>query len=226
MNRLDQTLQSQFPTFLMPAHEPFTPLDDVGDRFLLGADRLKMEISRPWLHAVVDISLESFERTLPYGMTPKDSCQLRCAQVPKELLLKFMEMADREDGKEVGAWVVWDQHTHQFELMEMPVLHHSTSALEYSVTSLPEGNWLVVDMHSHGNFEPFFSETDNRDDFGSVKLSFVLGKREGEFQWVGRWSLLGVEKQIDMRTLSSELCAVYAQRKENNETPCRPMLGA
>jgi len=212
MNQLDLTIQSHFPCHVLPKFEDFELMTKTGDRFLLGSNKLQMEISRPWLHAIVTISGDEFARGLPYGESLVERKDLRCGDIPRALMLEFMEKAAAACPNEVGAWIVWDELTKEFSLVDLPVLSSSPDHLQYQTPLLKSGQWLVVDLHSHGPSDAYFSSTDDEDDKGAVKLSFVLGKCDGEFVWAGRWNLLGVQIPMDtnqfgevMRTLYSEL---------------------
>lgn len=41
---------------------------------------------------------------------------------------------------------------------------------------MEEGEFLVLDVHSHGHFDAHFSIEDDKDDAGSMKFSGVLGE--------------------------------------------------
>jgi PRTRC genetic system protein A len=58
--------------------------------------------------------------------------------------------------------------------------------------SLEEGEFLVLDLHSHGKFDAYFSERDDADDAGSMKFSGVIGNlNTGTPTTVMRLNLLG-----------------------------------
>lgn len=192
MTTMDQLMQRQFPTVLMPRYGDLEPLRETGDRFILGSDTLKLEISRPWLHAVVNLAPSGFARSLPYGRAPRDSITLRCGVVPRALLDEFAERARRACPYEVGAWIVWDECTGEFAMLELPTLSHSPVHLEYEAPELPKGVWLVVDVHSHGKGRAGFSPTDDADDAGAVKFAMVYGRAHADGEWVVRAELLGL----------------------------------
>lgn len=196
MSALDKVLQAQFPTVLMPKFEAWQPLQSTGDRFILGANALKMEISRPWLHAVLDLTPAGFARGLPYGAAPQDSLTYRCNAIPRSLLREFEERAAQACPNEIGAWVVWNESSGEFSLLELPVISHGPEHLDYETPQLPNGCWLVMDIHSHGHGAAFFSPKDNRDDAGAVKLAAVYGRAHREGEWVVRAELLGLRVQM------------------------------
>ncbi len=196
MNRLDQVLQSHFPTVLVPRYEPLAALQETGDRFLLGARALKLEISRPWLHAVVALSAGDWERDLPYGDAPEDEFTLRCGVIPRGLIEAFEARAAASCPNEVGAWIVWSETTREFSMIELPTISHGPSHLNYDRPTLESNSWLIADLHSHGRGQAFFSSTDDRDDAGAVKLAMVAGRCDGAVQWCMRAELLGVRVRI------------------------------
>lgn len=192
MTTMDEILQRQFPTVLMPRYGTLEPLAQTGDRFVLGADALKLEISRPWVHAVVDLTPARFARSLPYGKAPPDSITLRCGVIPRALMDAFAERARQACPYEVGAWIVWDENTRVFSLVELRALSHSPVHLYYEAPELPDGVWLVVDAHSHGEGRAGFSPTDDADDAGAVKFAMVYGRAHADGEWAVRAELLGL----------------------------------
>lgn len=214
MNQLDLTIQSHFPCHVLPKFEAFEPMTKTGDRLLLGSSKLQLEISRPWLHAIVTISGEEFARGLPYGESLRERKEMRCGEIPRALMLDFMEKAAAACPNEVGAWIVWDEHTKEFSLIDLPVLSNSPDHLQYQTPHLEQGQWLVVDLHSHGSSEAFFSSTDDEDDKGAVKLSFVLGKCDGDFVWAGRWNLLGVQIPTETQEFGKVMRNLYSRLKD------------
>ncbi|MGH7216105.1 MAG: PRTRC system protein A [Nitrospiraceae bacterium] len=196
MNRMDVILQKQFPTVLMPKYGTLEPLRATGDRFILGADAIKMEISRPWVHAVVTLTPEGFQRPLPYGKAPADSFKLRCGTIPWMLRDSFVNRAAQACPNEVGSWIVWNEHTREFSLLYLHAFSHGPAHLDYQCPELPEGTWLVADLHSHGSGAAFFSSKDDADDAGAVKVAMVLGRADGQIQWALRAELLGVRVDL------------------------------
>jgi PRTRC genetic system protein A len=93
---------------------------------------------------------------------------------------------------EMAAAVIWNSNDQswRYELRE------NTSAtaahVSYREVQPGDGEFLVLDLHSHGTFGAFFSQEDDRDDMGSMKFSGVIGNlNTGEMTSVLRLNMLG-----------------------------------
>jgi PRTRC genetic system protein A len=60
------------------------------------------------------------------------------------------------------------------------VLDKSTGSVRYELRELDDHESVAIDMHSHGHIPAFFSDTDDRDDAGSVKISGVVGNLDSD----------------------------------------------
>jgi PRTRC genetic system protein A len=174
MHNLDQIVLGQFPLYPMPRFGAHAPLQETGQRYVVGREGIKFEVRRPWLHAVV--SLHDDPRTgLPYGDCPADEIELLCGPIPREYGQRFHRQAMAAMPCETAAWVVWHADRRVFEYIELDVLDASPDRVHFQRPQLREGTWLVMDFHSHGRHQAFFSPQDDADDAGEVKLAGVLG---------------------------------------------------
>ncbi len=174
MHPMDTTLQASFPTIMVPKFGGLAPLSGSGERMLVGANGVFLEVVRPWLRVVRKIAIYEVETAVPYG-TVKEETELPCGQLPAELVGQFGEMARASMPNETGAWIVWNCVSCEFRLVPVAILDHGSGHLRYDRPALQENEHLVMDCHSHGAFEAFFSGTDNQDDRHDVKFAFVLG---------------------------------------------------
>src|SRR5579863_7981511 len=113
MNPLDLTLQRSFPSVMAPRNEPVTPMSAPGERLLIAADGVYLEILRPWLRLVRRIARYDAAIAIPYG-TVSEETQLLCGTVPPALLGEFRVFARVALPNEVGAWIVWNSVTRTF----------------------------------------------------------------------------------------------------------------
>ena len=174
MHKLDQVIQGQFPVHVMERYSAFQPLQDTGHRYLVGKDGLKLEIRRPWLHAVIALhSAPAAE--LPFGECPADSIDLLCGPIPREFGRRFYSQALANLPNECAAWLVWNEHTKIWDYLELQALSASPAKVDVSRPALADGTWLVMDFHSHGHARAFFSGDDDVDDVSEVKLAGVFG---------------------------------------------------
>lgn len=174
MHKLDEIIQAQFPVHVMPKYGRFELLQTTGHRYLLGQDGLKLEIRRPWLHAVVAIHGEPFAK-LPYGECPDDSVELLCGPIPGEFSRRFFKQARESAPNECAAWIVWDEHSAKWDYVALEATSATPEYVDVQRPALKDGAWLVMDFHSHGHAPAFFSPQDNKDDRSEVKLAGVFG---------------------------------------------------
>lgn len=174
MNQLDAYFQNLVPTVMVPTAEPLVELDAEGHRFLAAADGLWLEVKRPWLHLIWPVAQQSIV-AMPYGALTK-KCVVAAGSVPKGMLQQFAAEACRTPQVECAAWLLWDEQRQQYQYQTVEVLRAGPRHISYNRPVLADHEHLVVDMHSHGQLQAFFSGEDNEDDAGEVKFSFVVGQ--------------------------------------------------
>lgn len=174
MHPMDQTLQASFPTVMVPRFGAVEPMAGVGERMLVAANGVFLEVVRPWFHVVRKIATYSVDTAIPYG-NQQERTTLPCGPIPADLIADFGAMARAAMPNETGAWVVWNMTTGRFRLVPVTILAHGAGHLSYDRPELQLDEQLVMDCHSHGAAEAFFSRTDNQDDKHDVKFAFVLG---------------------------------------------------
>ena len=174
MNQIDIALQLSFPSVMVPTREPVVPMAWPGERLLIASNGVFLEINRPWIRLVRRLGSFEWRTPVPYGEAV-ELTELPCGSVPAELVAEFARMARAALPNEVGAWIVWHAATGLFRLVPLPSLSHSPAHLSYERPKLRDGEWLVVDCHSHGRGSAYFSGTDDRDDQHDVKFALVLG---------------------------------------------------
>jgi PRTRC genetic system protein A len=174
MNPVDFALQGSFPSVMVPTREPVASMTGPGERLLIASNGVFLEINRPWIRLVRRLASFEWRTPVPYGEAT-ELTELPCGAVPAELVAEFARMARAALPNEVGAWIVWDVTTGRFRLVPLPSLSHGPAHLSYERPELRNGEWLVVDCHSHGRGDAYFSKTDDSDDQHDVKFALVLG---------------------------------------------------
>ncbi|MFV8603898.1 PRTRC system protein A [Ralstonia pseudosolanacearum] len=174
---LDATLWDSAPTVAVPKFAEFKELEEVGHRFLATAEGLFVEVRRPWLHVIQPVApLNGQTVRPPYGtVKPKVELAFERLGATFPMVRAFIEAARQAAPNEHAAWVVWDSRTGDLAYRELKITDASPDAISYDRPRLEDHESLVVDMHSHGALAAFFSEQDNRDDAGEVKISCVVG---------------------------------------------------
>lgn len=171
MNKLDQNLQSLCPTVMVPRFEQLQPLDANGHRFLAAGDGLWIEVKRSWLNARMPIASSSLR--LPYGMV-EPVVDFRFGRGLLPLLERFALEARAAFPDEHAAWLVWNEVTQQLEYESVEVIQQGVANISYDRPRFSPGRAPCVDLHSHGAFEAYFSDTDNTDD-DDTKLAICIG---------------------------------------------------
>lgn len=174
--RRDALLQQHVPAVMVPRWSNFAPLDEIGHRYLVAEDGLWIEVHRPWLHLVWPLAPTPMP--LPYGPVLGDqmdfSFELGGAEFG-ELLNTFFREAARVMPNECAACFLWNTRTQSLEYRRLTATEASPGSVTYQRPALPDHLHLAVDIHSHGAGAPYFSETDDADDAGEVKLAVVIG---------------------------------------------------
>ncbi|CAG9185755.1 hypothetical protein LMG32289_06091 [Cupriavidus pampae] len=174
MHPADLALQQSFPTVMVPRFSALAPLEMAGERLLIAANGVFLEIVRPWLRVVRRMGAFQHSTALPYG-DATEATELRCGRVPAQLIGEFAAMARSAHPVETGAWIVWNAASASFRLIPVRILEQSSSHLNYDRPRLADGEVLVVDCHSHGRYGAGFSSKDDADDRYDVKFAFVVG---------------------------------------------------
>ncbi|MFM0046082.1 PRTRC system protein A [Paraburkholderia sediminicola] len=195
MNPVDLVLQRSFPSVMVPAREPLVAMTGPGERLLVAADGVYLEVMRAWIHIIRRIARYEVDTAIPYGAVEQKT-QLLCGSVPPALVAEFLQMARRALPNEAGAWIVWSALTLEFRLVALPSLSHGPGYLVYERPPLADGDCVVVDCHSHGRGEAFFSRTDNQDDRHDVKFALVLGHCHQEPSTALRLCAKGIFEKI------------------------------
>ncbi|MBB6591172.1 PRTRC system protein A [Ralstonia solanacearum] len=174
---LDAKLWDSAPTIAVPKFAEFKQLEEVGHRFLATAEGLFVEVRRPWLHVIQPVApLNGQTVRPPYGtVKPKVELSFERLGAIFPMVRTFIEAARQAAPNEHAAWVIWDSHTGDLAYRELNITSASPGAIDYERPKLQDHESLVVDMHSHGALAAFFSEQDNHDDAGEVKISCVVG---------------------------------------------------
>lgn len=174
MHPADNALQQSFPSVMVPRFGQLAAMARPGERLLIAANGVFLEIARPWLRVVRLLGAFQHRSPIPYGEVV-EATELHCGRVPAELIGEFAAMARAAHPKETGAWIVWNAASAAFRLIPVGILEHSGGHLKYERPVLADDDVLVVDCHSHGSHPAFFSATDDEDDRHDTKFAFVIG---------------------------------------------------
>lgn len=177
MNPLDVALQSTMPTIMVPRFEKLDELSVPGNRILIASNGIWLEVCRPWLYARILVGDQMV--TVPYGEVTEE-LRLTFGKLPRALVREFIELARTRSPNECAAWGVWNAHTDtwRLQMLQETSVGHAHVAMDLPV--LGDDEHMVLDLHSHGLLEAFFSPEDNDDDRGECKIAGVVGNLDQE----------------------------------------------
>lgn len=192
MNKKDAIIQAHFPTVMAPKYGELEPCEIGKTRLLMARDGLYIETRQPW--GELRHRLWKAPRPLPYGEIEEvDRFAKAFRRIPEDLLDCMIEEAEiwAEQFKEWAGWIVFRDGQFRYQPLEFE--YQAETAVKYKLPQLQDGEHLMLDLHSHGSMNPFFSSTDDRDDVGGVRICAVLGKYNGpgSFEAIFRYSVEG-----------------------------------
>ena len=173
MDSRDVALQSVMPTVMVPRYSELEELATAGDRILMAANGVWLEVCRAWLYARVLVAKPSII-PVPYGQV-SEVMRFGFGKLPRAMVAQFIVQARARCPNECAVWVVWNQRTNEWRLMMLEETSVGPGHVNVNLPTLEEDEHMVMDLHSHGLTEAFFSRTDNKDDRGATKIAGVIG---------------------------------------------------
>jgi len=110
---------------------------------------------------------------------------LPAGKIPLKLLQEVKNFFRRviihkKSNVEAMIWILWGPDRGYF--LEVPDQTVGGASARYDPSKIPEGCRIIVDIHSHANFNAFFSGTDDNDDRNSIRYSGVIGHNASPVQ--------------------------------------------
>ncbi|HWW69679.1 MAG TPA: PRTRC system protein A [Duganella sp.] len=191
--QLDLALLQAAPVVVAPSMCEFHPLQENGHRFVLAADGVYLEARRPWLHFIHRIA-EVSGVAVPYGrITPRFDLAFGRVGTALPQLQEFARHAQAAAPLEAAGAIIWNSRLDSWRIEYPEIIGEATAAsIIFQQPVLAEDEHLVIDVHSHGHLNAFFSPVDNADDAGAVKIAGVVGSLDGEPTVAFRICVLGV----------------------------------
>lgn len=171
----DKLLLAQMPIVPLPVETEVDRLDRNGQRLLIAANGIFIEIRRDWLYAVrlcgeLDPLLQR-----PFGSLA-ETTELAGGRVPRRLVDEFVQLAREASPLEVGAIITYDSASGKWALRANHSVSSSAVRLRYEIPDLLPTEHRVVDIHSHGEGPAFLSATDIADTRGTTAVVMVVGR--------------------------------------------------
>ena len=191
--------------------------DKHGVRYVAANNGLWRAIDTAWLKALTPVALCSKTAVIPYGQLTR-SVEFFCSMPPASLWREFAALAKASLPNEVAAAMLWNAEHDTWRLSARHSIEANPQFVKYQEVELQDGEHFVVDIHSHGKLPAFFSPTDSQDDFGSIKVSAVLGC-VGHGETNIRMRLMLIDQHIDLKLVASGSWEIQEkQRNLFNET--------
>lgn len=198
MDKRDLALQQSCPLISMPMFSSLPPLEQSGERIIVGRNGTFLEVRRLWARIVTQVG-PALATTVPFGAVV-EVVEYTAGKLPRALLAEFVDWAKQDSNVEIGAVVTWNEKDGEYLLRRSKSNHATSGSLDYELPQLAEGEHIVVDCHSHSHHDAFFSPVDDRDDCHAVKFAFVVGNCDTATPTtMTRLCVRGVFKQLNWK---------------------------
>ncbi len=168
----DAALRHTCPTLSAPRFGALPEMRN-GQRVIVAANGLFLQIKLDWLDAIVRLADIAPMPPLPYGVLT-ECIRFSFGVIPVLLLEAFIDAGRAGLPNEVAGGLIYSRRTGGLRLQIYDVLHCSPNGIDYLMPSLDDDESIAIDLHTHGYDRAFWSSTDNRDDQG-VKVAGVFG---------------------------------------------------
>lgn len=174
----DQLLLAQCPVAGAPRHGPWQPLHAAGQRMLLAANGVFLEVRTPVLYALQQVGQLDPALTLPYGPL-RNAIQFSFGAFPRALVEQFIAAARYACPEELAGALVYHCVSRQLRLVLHKTVHGGSASVDYRMKGLAAQELVALDLHSHGLLPACFSPADDRDDQG-ICVAGVVGELDCE----------------------------------------------
>ncbi|MHB8742794.1 MAG: PRTRC system protein A [Sulfuricaulis sp.] len=170
MHPLDAAIAATLPLVMATRHGPMPELAVGAKRIVAASTGIYLETRSPVLHALLPLINE--HGLLPYG-SAHPFVRLAAGPVPEALLREAVERAVIAYPNETAFAIVRSGGGYAIE--DVPIESASQGHVRYTDTL--DDDALVVDVHTHGDFEASFSRIDDESDRArrGPYISLVLG---------------------------------------------------
>lgn len=169
-DHFDKAVCGVTPTLMAPIRGRLEPPDLGGYRFVAASRGIYAEARSEAVEARILKAAMRF----PYGDV-EEGIRLVHGPIPCGLLSLARLQGYRSSPGEWAGLIVWNGINNRYEMSVPDVVSSSDSHVSYR-DALPDGCELVVDLHSHGDDDAFFSRDDDLSDGNGIYIAGVMGK--------------------------------------------------
>jgi len=171
----DRVILGQTPVLMQPLFGQLPPLEPHKHRFVAARSGIFLQCSTPTLRVCVRVSRTLFD--LPYGDLD-ERVELVGGRLPRHLYDSMRDRAVAACPSEWACLVLWDAERSAYQIVEPDVVSASAGHIRFRNDQY-DPDTLVLDLHTHGRLDAYFSQTDDASDCeGGCYLATVLGHCE------------------------------------------------
>ena len=159
---------SQCPTIMSPIHGAVPALEEGRMRYIIANKGLYLEALSRALHLRVLIQAHPYP--LPYGDV-NEIVQLRHGAIPNDLFEQFLSEA-RKNPRIEHAGLIMLNDANEYVYVQPDIVSKGVGHVSYHMV---DADSVVIDMHTHGHADAYFSSRDNLSDSSGIWMSLVLG---------------------------------------------------
>lgn len=167
----DRAVATATPLLPAPRFGRLPPLVSGQHRFVAASNGLFLQAASAALAVCLRVG-ESI--ALPYGRL-QERVVLAGGPLPQSLFDTVVERSVRASPNEWAGLVLWDRARASYVLREPAQCHATPGSVRYSRAGI-DSQAVVVDIHSHGVGDAYFSPIDDASDDHGVYLACVLGR--------------------------------------------------
>lgn len=169
----DRAVLGSAPTLMQPLHSALPPCPLQAHRYVAARDGLYLQARSVGIDACLAIAPVQYGN-LPYGVL-RERVRLVGGRIPYTLYRDICAQAAAAAPNEWACLILFDPDE-GYRVHVPDVDSRSAGHIRYQ-TGRYDPEQVVVDLHTHGQGEAFFSATDDDDDrTGGIYLSVVLGR--------------------------------------------------
>lgn len=176
MHPLDLAIASTLPLLAAARHSELPELDVGKRRLILGREGLYLEARSPAVHLCVRLHVID-NVPLPFG-EPMEFVRLRHGPIPTRLIRTLVDAAVEASPIETALAIIADEAG--YHVVNVPIEQSSAGHVRYRDEI--DDDQLVIDMHSHGRLNAYFSSTDDESDRSrrGPYISVVVGRCDSQ----------------------------------------------
>ena len=167
----EERILSERPTLMALPNTPLPPLQIGMTRYLMGQGGLYIESAPAWGHIIAP--LWTHRAPLPYAPV-QPGLVIHGGLIPKSIIKQILDDAIEAAPLEYAGAIYYSPQN-GYRYTRSIAKQTYISKINYELIPREEDESLILDVHSHGHGRSFFSDTDDADDRGGIRICLVVG---------------------------------------------------